>query len=270
MSRLYDILSEIISTPKVEKITSDITISKTSSTYNLLSGKKFSDYDLLVFVVGANSTNIRRTVVVPSDQWKAGATINENMLHASEATTASSYTVSICNCTYVSDTALTMVAAAQGAINLVRIYGVKASMGGYYLTALSHLVTSVRRWSHEQTWKYIKRYHRKSDRPWNVCGNSAHNRTNNISGEYQHNFNAQHNKVRVLSDRHCRCSVELDRGTNCVVKSNTRLLVRCFKWECDYKLFCEKYAHIKNSIHIHILCSLGENLTTISERGCVA
>ena len=142
--------------------------------------------------------------------------------------------------------------------------------GGYCLTALSHLVTSVRRWSHEQTWKYIKRYHRKSDRPWNVCGNSAYNRTNNISGEYQHNFNTQHNKVRVLSDRHCRCSVELDRGTNCVVKSNAKLLVECFGWERSYKLFCEKYAHIKNSIHIHILCSLGENLTTISERGCVA
>lgn len=95
-------------------------LTSTSTTYTTYNGRKFSDYDLLIFRIGASATNTRRTVILPSVVWTSGAAINEGIMHGSGLNNKCSVVIN-----YRDDTSVTAYVGDSGAINHIEIYGSK-------------------------------------------------------------------------------------------------------------------------------------------------
>lgn len=110
-----------------QAVISDTPLTTTASAYNTVNSRKFSDYDLLVFKLGNSVTDTRRTVVLPSNIWSSGWTINEGVLHGSTVSTPSSYQYSSFSITYKSDTSITASVNGSATITHLAIYGLKLS-----------------------------------------------------------------------------------------------------------------------------------------------
>ncbi len=108
-----------------QALLSDTALTTTATDYNTVSNRKFSDYDLIVFKLGNSLTDTRRTVVLPSNIWSSGWTINEGVLHGSTASTPSSYQYSSFSMTYKSDTSITASVSGSATIAHLAIYGLK-------------------------------------------------------------------------------------------------------------------------------------------------
>ncbi len=106
-------------------IMTDTTLSSTETTYNTYSSRKFSDYTLIIFKMGSSSSDVRRTVVVPTSLWNNGKTINESVLHGATASTASSYSVTPITIKYNNDTSIKASVGGAEAINHIEIIGIK-------------------------------------------------------------------------------------------------------------------------------------------------
>ena len=108
-----------------EAIVTATTLTTTSTDYNTYSSRKFSDYDLLVFKIGYGSDDCRKSVVIPQNNWYSGASIIDQIIHGSSVSTITAYEVSNFSITYKSDTSITAVVGGSGAMNKLRVYGLK-------------------------------------------------------------------------------------------------------------------------------------------------
>lgn len=106
-------------------IMTDTTLSSTETTYNTYSSRKFSDYTLIIFKMGSSSSDVRRTVVVPTSLWNSGKTINESVIHGATTSSASSYSVTPITIKYNNDTSIKASVSGAGAINHLEIIGIK-------------------------------------------------------------------------------------------------------------------------------------------------
>ena len=106
-------------------IMTDTTLSSTETTYNTYSSRKFSDYTLIIFKMGSSSSDVRRTVVVPTSLWNSGKTINESVIHGATTSSASSYSVTPITIKYNNDTSIKASVSGAGAINHIEIIGIK-------------------------------------------------------------------------------------------------------------------------------------------------
>lgn len=106
-------------------IMTDTTLSSTETTYNTYSSRKFSDYTLIIFKMGSSSSDMRRTVVVPTSLWNSGKTINESVIHGATTSSASSYSVTPITIKYNNDTSIKASVSGAGAINHLEIIGIK-------------------------------------------------------------------------------------------------------------------------------------------------
>lgn len=98
------------------------TLTTTATTYNTYNGRKFSDYDFYIFEIGAGANDVRATYEFTGATWVSGKTINCAVMHGMN--TASKGTVTIA---YNSDTSIRANCGESGAINNLRIFGVKLS-----------------------------------------------------------------------------------------------------------------------------------------------
>ena len=106
-------------------IMTDTTLTSTETTYNTYSSRKFSDYTLIIFKMGSSSSDVRRTVVVPTSLWNSGKTINESVIHGATTSSASSYSVTPITIKYNNDTSIKASVSGAGAINHLEIIGIK-------------------------------------------------------------------------------------------------------------------------------------------------
>lgn len=103
----------------------DTTLTSTETTYNTYSSRKFSDYTLIIFKMGSSSSDMRRTVVLPTSLWNSGKTINESVIHGATASSASSYSVTPITIKYNNDTSIKASVSGAVAINHLEIIGIK-------------------------------------------------------------------------------------------------------------------------------------------------
>lgn len=103
----------------------DTTLNSTETTYNTYSSRKFSDYTLIIFKMGSNSADVRRTVVLPTSLWNSGKTINESVIHGATTSSASSYSVTPIIIKYNNDTSIKASVSGAGMINHLEIIGIK-------------------------------------------------------------------------------------------------------------------------------------------------
>lgn len=103
----------------------DTTLTSTETTYNTYSSRKFSDYTLIIFKMGSSSSDVRRTVVLPTSLWNSGKTINESVIHGATASSASSYSVTPITIKYNNDTSIKASVSGAVAINHLEIIGIK-------------------------------------------------------------------------------------------------------------------------------------------------
>ena len=101
------------------------TISTTQTAYNTFNSRKFSDYKLIIFVVGSNNTNVRRTIVMTNSNFVSGYTINEAILLGSTSSSASDYGVSNIQIQYKDDTSFYALVSGNGLANHLTVYGIK-------------------------------------------------------------------------------------------------------------------------------------------------
>lgn len=100
-------------------------LTTTNTEYSTTYSRKFSDYDLLIFRIGYGADNARRTVVLPTNNWYSGASINESILHGASSGHASDYDITTIGVNFNSDTSIKASVGGEGLINTLKIYGIK-------------------------------------------------------------------------------------------------------------------------------------------------
>lgn len=96
------------------------TISSTEATYNTYNGRKFSDYNLLIFVFGIGDTDFRGNIVINSGAWSTGRSFHFTGNHGSSLENRSSV-----DGTYVSDTSIKLKTGGSSAFTRVSCLGLK-------------------------------------------------------------------------------------------------------------------------------------------------
>lgn len=111
---------KIIRKPKLKaySVITATVINATEATYSTYGGRKFSDYDLLVFNVGTSAIDIRGSLVLHTSDWFSGCTF-----HITSAHGASLGNVSSVDATYASDTSIKMRTGGANAFNYVWCLG---------------------------------------------------------------------------------------------------------------------------------------------------
>lgn len=103
-------------------------ISTTSATYNTYGGRKFSDYDILVFILNSDvyGNDYRETKVLPAGMFaQTGKKITMQVLHGAVSGNAGDYAVSSMTVEYNSDTSIKAIAGGRAIVNLLQIIGIK-------------------------------------------------------------------------------------------------------------------------------------------------
>lgn len=103
-------------------------ISTTLDTYNTYGGRKFSDYDMLAFIVSSDvySNDIRNTQVLPRVSFaESGKRIIIQIIHGSVSGSAADYSVSAVEVDYNSDTSIKAIASGRALVNILQIVGIK-------------------------------------------------------------------------------------------------------------------------------------------------
>lgn len=101
------------------------TLTTSDATYNTYNGRKFSDYDVILFVFGVDDTDTRGTAIINQPFWTSGKQIVESILHGSAASSASSYSVGTISTKYQSDTSITARCTGSGVIKRLQVLGGK-------------------------------------------------------------------------------------------------------------------------------------------------
>ena len=107
----------------VYQIISDTKLTTTATNYTTYLNRKLSDYDYFI-VQQYDSSSLRNTAVINLNQFKLKRVILST-LHGANASSASDYSVSGINVSYVDDTTINAYATGSAMINIVKIMGVK-------------------------------------------------------------------------------------------------------------------------------------------------
>ena len=97
----------------------------TETSYNLSSGKKFSDYQILIFEQRYDVSDTRYSMMVQGIGWVTGRVLYLNCLHGSTAASASTYNVSGITVKYNSDTSFKAQATGAAGVKKVSVFGIK-------------------------------------------------------------------------------------------------------------------------------------------------
>lgn len=103
-------------------------ITTTSTTYNTYGGRKFSDYDILIFILTSDGygNDYRETKVLPAGMFaQTGKKITTQVLHGAASGNAGDYGVSSMTVEYNSDTSIKATAGGRAIVNLLQIIGIK-------------------------------------------------------------------------------------------------------------------------------------------------
>ena len=124
------------------------TATTTSTVYNTYNGRKFSDYDIIVFLYGTSQNDIRDTRIMYQTMWSSGVTVRSFILHGSTSASASASQVSTTNVTYRDDTSVTASVGNSGLVNYFTIIGLRI-VGGVVRKLLKALqsLTLERGWA---------------------------------------------------------------------------------------------------------------------------
>lgn len=106
---------------KTQSLVTSATVA-TSGTTQLTTygGRKFSDYDVIIFKTGTNSNEWRASQTLPSSLWKSGATVFLNSVHGASLENRSGVSIS-----YSSDTEANASLTGSKAFTEVQIFGLK-------------------------------------------------------------------------------------------------------------------------------------------------
>lgn len=99
------------------------TLTASDSTYNTYAGRKFSDYDVILFIFGVDDTDTRRTAIINQPFWSSGHQIAESILHGSASSSASAYSVGTIAVKYRNDTSITARYTGSGTIKRLQVLG---------------------------------------------------------------------------------------------------------------------------------------------------
>lgn len=99
----------------------------TETSYSLSSGKKFSDYQILIFEQRYDVSDTRYSMMVQGIGWVTGRVLYLNCLHGSTAASASTYNVSGITVKYNSDTSFKAQATGAAGVKKVSVFGIKLS-----------------------------------------------------------------------------------------------------------------------------------------------
>lgn len=97
----------------------------TETSYNLSSGKKFSDYQILIFEQRYDVSDTRFSIMIQGIGWVTGRVLYLNCLHGSTAASASTYNVSGITVKYNSDTSFKAQATGAAGVKKVSVFGIK-------------------------------------------------------------------------------------------------------------------------------------------------
>ena len=93
-------------------------LTTTETIYNTYNSRKFSDYDLLIFTIGASTDDIRQTHVIQSWWWINGRKILMTVMHGGNLENKCSI-----NITYNSDTSIKAFVGNSGVVNYLQVFG---------------------------------------------------------------------------------------------------------------------------------------------------
>lgn len=96
------------------------TLTTTETVHNTFNGRKFSDYDVLIFLVGGSASDFRNSVIIPSALWATDKSILFTVLHGVNSENKTSVSIS-----YNSDTSIKASVGISGAVNILQILGGK-------------------------------------------------------------------------------------------------------------------------------------------------
>lgn len=108
-----------------ESIVNNATVTTSETIYNTYNSRKFSDYQILIFLEKYTDADIRASVVIPSFMWKSGGMIPLKALHGSTAASASGYSVGGITFSYNSDTKINMFSNGSNTFTIASVVGVK-------------------------------------------------------------------------------------------------------------------------------------------------
>lgn len=109
-----------VSAFKMQSLVTDTTIDTSTTTLiNTYNGRKFSDYDLILFICGGTSNDFRATTIIPSSSWILSRSVYLIANHGVNLENVSSV-----NFFYGSDTSVQVNAAGAKAFTHCQIIGI--------------------------------------------------------------------------------------------------------------------------------------------------
>lgn len=108
------------------KVDSLILLSEnTDGTHTTYNSRKFSAYRMLVFNIGASTTDVRDTCVVNTNSFLTGEKIIFTLLHGVTSSKASDFSVSTANIACVSDTTYSVTFGGAKALKYIECVGLR-------------------------------------------------------------------------------------------------------------------------------------------------
>lgn len=96
------------------------TLTTTDTVYNTFNGRKFSDYDVLIFTVGNTGDDIRNSIIIPTSIWVSNRRLVFTVFHGEGSVDKTNFTIA-----YNSDTSIKAYNGLSATIKILNIYGGK-------------------------------------------------------------------------------------------------------------------------------------------------
>lgn len=95
-------------------------LTTTDTVYNTFNGRKFSDYDVLIFTVGNTENDIRNSIILPTSIWATNRSLMFTVFHGEGSADKTNFTIA-----YNSDTSVKAYNGLSATIKTLNIYGGK-------------------------------------------------------------------------------------------------------------------------------------------------
>ena len=110
---------------QIYSVLTSTTLTTTQSVYNTYNNRKFSDYDILFFLVSTGGGDFRNIQVIPSFVWINGQGGSNSRMYYTVTHGAQHENKTSINLLYNNDTSLSAYVGLSGTINNLTIYGIK-------------------------------------------------------------------------------------------------------------------------------------------------
>ena len=106
--------------PIIQSVVTLSNVATSATTINTYNGRKFSDYDLLIFVAESTGNDYRSTGIITSSMWSSSKSIFCTSAHGASLENTSGIAVY-----YGSDTSCTAVATGNAAYTKLEVIGLR-------------------------------------------------------------------------------------------------------------------------------------------------